>query len=93
MSVYLINYDLRKQRDKNSLQEQIRRYGICHQVFDSSWVIASDKSITQIRDELAKYINRHDRLLVARLHGEAAWRRLEVELSLWLKIQLNSRIG
>lgn len=93
MSVYLINYHLRKQRDETNLQERIRSLGTCHRVFESSWVIASDKSTTQIRDELARFIDRDGRLLVTRLQGEAAWRRLEVELSLWLKIQLNSRIG
>jgi CRISPR/Cas system-associated endoribonuclease Cas2 len=93
MSVYLISYDIGKHRDRNKLLERLQSHGTCCPVFDSSWLIATDQSTTQIRNDLVKSIDRHDRLLVTRLQGEAAWRNLGYELSQWLKNQLTPRIA
>lgn len=38
------------------------------------WVVVTDKSAAQIRDELRPYLGQTDQLLVAKLAGEAAWR-------------------
>jgi len=93
MNVYLVSYDIEKQSDRNKLLERIRSYGACCSVFDSSWLMTTDQNTAQIRNDLVKSINRHDRLLVTRLQGEAAWRNLENELSQWLKNQLTPRIA
>jgi hypothetical protein len=93
MKVYQISYDLRKKRDYTSLYKRVRSYKtFCH-VLESSWIIATDQTATQVRDFLAQAMDTDDGLLVSRLHGEAAWKNLGDELSQWLKNQLTPRIA
>jgi hypothetical protein len=90
MKVYQISYDLRKQRNYEALYELIRSYGgYCH-ALESSWLITTQQSATQVRDYLSQALDRDDHLLVTRLQGEAAWIGLVDELSHWLKEQLNT---
>ena len=90
MKAYQINYDLRKQRNYEALYDRLKAYGEwCHPL-ESCWVIATQQSATQIRDNLAKAMDADDGLLVTRLQGEAAWRNLGDDVSNWLKQQLNA---
>lgn len=88
MKVYQVSYDLRKQRNYEALYERIKRYeGWCH-ALESSWVIATNQSASQIRDNLMQVLDQDDGLLVTRLKGEAAWHGLGQGNSDWLKQQL-----
>lgn len=88
MSVYQINYDLRKQRDYSSLIERIKSYGTwCHPL-ESVWIIVTDQTAVQVRDNLRAVMDADDGLLVTRLQGEAAWYGLSNEISQWLKDNL-----
>ncbi|MDE8754065.1 hypothetical protein PZA22_06030 [Pectobacterium polaris] len=88
MSVYQINYDLRKQRDYSSLIERIQSYGNwCHPL-ESTWIIVTDQTAVQVRDNLKAVMDADDGLLVTRLQGEAAWYGLSNEISQWLKDHL-----
>lgn len=92
MKVYQINYDLRKQRDYQPLYDQIKSYGNWAHPLESCWIIASNKSAEQIRDELISVMDADDGILVTRLKGEAAWRQLnhevDNEMTDWLKQNL-----
>lgn len=92
MKVYQINYDLRKNRDYTSLFNKIESYGTWAKPLESCWIIATNQSAEQLRDSLASVIDSDDGLLVTRLSGEAAWRRLDHdqkdEMSNWLIEQL-----
>ncbi|KZZ46930.1 hypothetical protein A3759_06195 [Thalassolituus sp. HI0120] len=92
MKVYQINYDLRKQRNYSALIDKIKSYKIWATPLESCWLIATNQSATQIRDNLATVMDNDDGLLVTRLHGEAAWRKLnhekDSEMTNWLKEQL-----
>ena len=88
MRVYQISYDLRKQRNYDALYERIKQYGSwCHPL-ESSWVIATQQTALQVRDNLAQVMDQDDGLLVTRLQNEAAWRGLGDDVSRWLKEQL-----
>ncbi|ACZ75291.1 putative SinR-like protein [Dickeya parazeae Ech586] len=88
MSVYQINYDLRKQRDYSPLIERIKSYGYwCHPL-ESAWIIVTDQTAVQVRDNLKAVMDSDDGLLVTRLQGEAAWYGLSNEISQWLKDNL-----
>ncbi|GKV78039.1 hypothetical protein PEC106568_32120 [Pectobacterium carotovorum subsp. carotovorum] len=88
MSVYQINYDLRKQRDYSSLIERIQSYDTwCHPL-ESAWIIVTDQTAVQVRDNLKAVMDADDGLLVTRLQGEAAWYGLSNEISQWLKDNL-----
>ena len=88
MAVYQISYDLRKQRNYDALYERIKSYdNWCH-ALESSWVIVTSQSASQIRDYLKGAMDQDDGLLVTRLQGEAAWYGLDLERSNWLMQQL-----
>lgn len=90
MSLYQISYDLRKQRNYDALFERIKAYGNWCHALESCWVISTNQSAAQVRDNLLQAIDGDDGLLVARLSGEAAWYGLEPVVSNWLKTQLES---
>lgn len=85
MAVYQIGYDLRKQRNYDALYERIKRYGDWCHALESSWVIVTNQSASDIRDNLLQVLDRDDGLLVTRLQGEAAWYGLGDDVSAWLK--------
>jgi len=93
LKVYQINYDLRKNRDYTSLFNKIESYGTWARPLESCWIIATNQSAAQVRDALASVMDSDDGLLVTRLSGEAAWRRLDDDeknaMSNWLKKQLS----
>jgi hypothetical protein len=93
MKVYQISYDLRKQRNYSDLYKRIHSYGTYCHPFESSWLIVTNQGAEQVRDFLLQAIDRNDCLLVTRLQGEAAWKRLGDKLSQWLKNQLTPRIA
>ena len=89
MKSYLIGYDLNKTgQDYETLIEQIKKLGTWWHCLDSTWIIKSDLTATQIRDNLQSYIDSNDELLVAKLSGEAAWIGFGDECSNWLKNNL-----
>lgn len=92
MKVYQISYDLRKQRDYSSLIKQIKAYDAYARPLESCWLIATDQSATQVRNNLASVMDADDGLLITRLQGEAAWRMVDGDsdgkMSKWLKEQI-----
>lgn len=40
------------------------------------WVVASERSAAELRAELKPYLGNHDRLIVAQLSAESAWRAM-----------------
>lgn len=89
MKSYLIGYDLNKTgQDYETLIEQIKKLGTWWHHLDSTWIVKSDLTAVQIRDNLKPYIDDNDELLVARLSGEAAWTGFSERGSKWLKNNL-----
>lgn len=67
MAAYLISYDLRKEinsQDYTTLIEQIKSYGTWAKVLESTWIVVSQKSASEIRDELSRYMDSNDGLFV-----------------------------
>ncbi|MCA7985175.1 MULTISPECIES: hypothetical protein [Burkholderia] len=75
MAVYFIGYDLtRKQfQSYENLISAIKAYKTYWGNLDSTWLIESTQSCSQIRDNLKQHIHSDDRLLVIRVQNEAAW--------------------
>jgi len=74
MSIYTISYDLSNPgRDYESLSNAIKSYGNWWHQSGSVWLISSDTvSSSVIRDYLKGFIDRNDKLFVAKLSGEWA---------------------
>ena len=78
MPCYIIGCSLKAPgHDYVALVEAIDRVGTrAWPCLDATWVVNSDKTPSQIRDELKEYLSPADELIVAELAGNAAWRGL-----------------
>lgn len=74
MTSKIIVYDLCKPgRDYDALYDAIKGLGSWARVTESTWLVSTDLSSSQIRDTLAQEMDENDRLFVGKLTGEAAW--------------------
>jgi hypothetical protein len=88
---YLIGYDLNRPRgpdDYPDLIKAIKVFGTWWHNLDSTWIVRSDLTAVEIRDQLSPLIDSGDELLVATLSGEAAWIGFNNKGSDWLKENL-----
>lgn len=85
MSSFIVSYDLISDKDYSKLYEAIRNYGYFAHVLESVWIVNSSDSSATIRDNLSSYMDSDDKLFVAKLSGESAWRNLSTEISDWIK--------
>lgn len=92
MSVYQIDYDLRKQRNYDALYDRIKSYGSWCRPLESTWVISTNQSAAQVRDYLKGAMDADDGIVVTRLSGEAAWSNVEPDVSQYLKKMLEARV-
>lgn len=76
MACYIVACELtRPGEDYIELTEAIERLATESRLcLKALWLVVTDKSAAQIRDELRPYLGQNDQLLVAQLSGEAAWR-------------------
>lgn len=85
MSSYMIGYDLNKPgQDYTELHEAIKAYDNWWHYLDSTWIIVTNDSAAEVRDNLKVHIDSGDELLVAKLSGEAAWTGFVKRGSDWL---------
>lgn len=93
MPKYLVTYDLvgtsETSDDYKRLIAQIKTYAKWGKVQRSVWLVRSEKSAAEIRDELGNFIDSDDRLFVISVRGTAAWRKVICDTE-WLKNFLRS---
>lgn len=85
MPSFIVSYDLISNKDYSKLYEAIRNYGSYAHVLESVWIIKSSSSSSNIRDNLKSYLDSDDKLFVAKLTGESAWKNLPKDVSDWIK--------
>lgn len=72
----IVTYDLRKpetSEDYKKIIDRLKQYTHC-KLTESCWIVSTSWSCKEIRDDLNKYIDSNDRLFVANLSGESAWK-------------------
>jgi hypothetical protein len=85
MKTYVVGYDLNKPgQDYTSLIKALQAYPNWWHHLDSTWVIKTDWTAAQIRDDLKQHIDKSDELVVLRLSGEGAWTGINEKGSKWL---------
>jgi hypothetical protein len=87
MACYIISYDLRNDRDYESLYKAIKAYGIWARITESMWAVVTEESATQIRDYLLKHMDQDDRLFVVKSGIESAWTNVRCRNE-WLRKHL-----
>ena len=74
MSSKIIEYDLRMSgRNYDALFEVIKGYDAWARVTESTWIVKSSFTCSQIRNSLLSIVDSNDRIFVAELTGTAAW--------------------
>ena len=76
MNCYIIGYDLRGERDYDTLHKAIRSYEAWAHILESQWVIETNDGAIEVRDHLLNFMDDNDGLFVATLIGEVAWEKL-----------------
>lgn len=84
---YIINYDLNKVKDYESLIEAIKSYGIYAKILKSCWAVKSSKSAEDIANQLLRSMDSDDGIFVVESGGNAAWSNVLCS-SKWLKDNL-----
>lgn len=78
MKTYLISYDLDKPgQDYTGIIARLKELGASKILF-SEWVLRNEATAVAIRDDLKRFIDPTDMLLVVALTGEAAWTKLMI---------------
>jgi len=77
---YLVTYDLvgtdETSADYKRLIERLKKYPNWGKAQKSVWLIRSGDDATAIRNELGRYMDGNDRLLVIRVTNGSAWKNL-----------------
>jgi hypothetical protein len=82
MSKMLVSYDLRKPgRNYQPLYARLDAWG-AKRVLESVWIMTANATEEEVRDDLLKYMDANDGILVVGLNGAAAWSSVQNSLPL-----------
>jgi len=87
MACYIVSYDLRKQRNYDSLYEAIKGYGGWAHILESTWAVVTQESAADVRNRLLQHLDADDGLFVVKSGTEAAWQSVLCKND-WLKTNL-----
>ena len=89
MTAYLISFDLNNPgQNYDDIDNAIKAYGTWCKIVTTTYVIVSEKSAKEIRDDLQKHIDSNDKLFVLKSGVEAAWTGFKQSTTDWLKKHL-----
>jgi hypothetical protein len=90
MNTLLVGYDLNKpDRDYSGLIGALKSHGTWWHYLDSTWLVKTTKTTTQLRDELMELIDANDEVLVMNVSGDLwATAGLEKRANDWLQEQV-----
>jgi hypothetical protein len=75
---YLISYDLDKPgQNYDGLIARLKALGAI-KILYSEWLLRTGATAVEIRDDLVRFVDSNDLLLVVGLTGEAAWTKLMI---------------
>ncbi|MBN4995483.1 hypothetical protein JY438_06860 [Stenotrophomonas maltophilia] len=85
MSGFIVSYDLHKTgQNYECLKKKLEAYPNYWRMQGSVWIIGSDQTAAQIRDNLISCLDANDNLFVGKL-SSAAWHGFSNEATNWLK--------
>jgi CRISPR-associated endonuclease Cas2 len=80
MALFLVSYDLDKPgQDYPDLIKRLEQFG-AKRILYSEWFLSHNTATpTQLRDDLLRFMDSNDRILVVELKNSAAWQRLMID--------------
>ncbi len=92
MSIILISYDLgvpETSEDYKKLIAHIKSYGTWAKPLYSTWFVKTEKTCAQVRDEVKKFLDKNDKLLVMDVTDDNwATYGVDKEVTDWMKKNL-----
>jgi hypothetical protein len=86
MALYWISYDLDQPgQDYSDLLSKLRELK-AKEVTRSDWLLASNSTPKEVREDLDQFLDNNDRIIVAELRENAAWRNLLISDDAVLKL-------
>jgi hypothetical protein len=87
MATYMIGYDIHPTKGEtyDELIAALKKYGTWWHHLDSTWLIVTDDSASEVRDALKGHMKSDDQLLVLQTCGVGAWFGFNEKGSQWLK--------
>jgi hypothetical protein len=87
MSLLLVNCDLRAPgRNYDDVYSQLKSYDNWWHHIESVWIVTTDKTPEEVRDDIAARADRNDKILGVDISNQpAAWPGIEQSGSTWLK--------
>lgn len=74
---YIVNYDLRDERNYPSLYDALNSYRECFPILESCFIVKSNKSATQIKDHLFSKMDVDDGIFVGELDKDFAFENIK----------------
>jgi hypothetical protein len=77
MTTYMVSYDLiAPGKNYDQLIAHLNSYGTHFHVLKSQWLIVTDKSAAEVRDDCRKFLDGNDKILVTVARAPGAWLNL-----------------
>lgn len=82
----IVSYDINESEDYDyeTLYEYFKSFGTWASITDSLWAIKTQKTVTEIRDEIKMIVPNESSLFITKSSGVAAWSNVNCS-SKWLK--------
>lgn len=89
MKTYLVSYDLIQGKDYTRIIDAIKNYSYWAKPLESMWLIKSDQTVAEVRDNLRQFLDQDDRLTIFDVSG-AAWASYNLAqiITDWMKSNL-----
>ncbi len=88
MALYLVSYDLDKPgQDYPALIKRLEEF-LAKRILFSQWLMVHTATPEAIRNDLQRFIDKNDRILVVELKNHGAWQRLMIsneDVIAWFK--------
>lgn len=73
MALYFLSYDLRKQKDYQTLLDELGKFNAVR-ILKSDWCFSREKTTTvELRDHFIKFIDKDDGLIVSQVNNWASF--------------------
>lgn len=84
--LYIVTYDLNNPgRNYENLLKRIKAYNGWARLVGSSYLVLTEQTATQIRNNLVQELDSNDKIYVSLMGNSAAWKGLGDEVSNWIK--------
>lgn len=85
MSVYIISYDLIKDKDYKELITEIKSLTTWAKPLESFWLVKTDLTASVIRDRLKAKLDKDDKLIIIETGAWWATSNISKEVTDWMK--------